>query len=150
VLKARDILESKYNVSVDVWSATSYKQLHLDALDCERYNMLHPDEEKKVPYITRTLGSEDGVYVSASDYVQMLADSLSKYLPRPLNTLGTFGFGRSEDRASLRDFFEVDAKHIVLATLTGLVKDKKLKPQILSKAIQELGIKPDKLNPLHD
>ncbi|MGE5439172.1 MAG: pyruvate dehydrogenase (acetyl-transferring), homodimeric type [Bacteroidota bacterium] len=150
VLKARDILEEKYNVSADVWSATSYKLLHLDAMDTARWNMLHPDEEKRVPYVTQMLQNEDGVFVAASDYVQILADSISKYLPRPINTLGTFGFGRSEDRPGLRDFFEVDAKHIVLATLSALASDKKIKPAVVTKAIRELGINPAKPNPLHD
>ncbi|MGE5365133.1 MAG: pyruvate dehydrogenase (acetyl-transferring), homodimeric type [Bacteroidota bacterium] len=148
VLKAQKILEEKYGVSADVWSVTSYKNLHLDAMEAERYNILNPASEPRVPYIAQTLGAEDGVYVSASDYVQILADSLSKHLPKPLTTLGTYGFGRSESRESLREFFEVDAKHIVLATLYALVKDKKIKPQVAEKAVKELGINPEKLNPI--
>jgi pyruvate dehydrogenase E1 component len=94
------------------------------------------------------LGNEEGVIISASDYVQILADSLSKHLKKPILSLGTFGFGRSEDRASLRDFFEVDAKHIVWATLSALSKEGKVKPQTLKKAKKDLGINPDKKNPL--
>ncbi|MCX6150980.1 MAG: pyruvate dehydrogenase (acetyl-transferring), homodimeric type [Ignavibacteriales bacterium] len=148
VLKASEILEEKYNIAVDVWSVTSYKQLHTEAMETERWNMLHPEQEQKIPFIKQQLGKTEGVIVSASDYVQILADSLSKYLPKPIVTLGTFGFGLSEDRASLRDFFEVDAKHIVWATLVSLAKDKKVKPQTLKKAMIDLGINPDKLNPI--
>lgn len=148
VIKAAKVLEDNYNVSADIWSVTSYKQLHLDALEAERWNRLHPDEEQKVPFITRTLGSEDGVYIAASDYVQILGDSLCKYLPNPITSLGTYGFGRSENRESLRDFFEVDAKHIVFTTLNALVKEKKIKPAVLKKAIKDLEINPDKKNPI--
>ncbi|HEX2867015.1 MAG TPA: pyruvate dehydrogenase (acetyl-transferring), homodimeric type [Ignavibacteriales bacterium] len=149
VLKAREILEDKYNVSADAWSVTSYKLLHVDAMDVTRWNMLHPDQPKKVPFITEQLQNEEGVFVAASDYVQIMADSISKYLPRPLNTLGTFGFGRSEDREGLRNFFEVDARYIVVATLMALANDKKIKPGVVSKAIKDMGINPEKKNPLH-
>ncbi|MCU7525277.1 MAG: pyruvate dehydrogenase (acetyl-transferring), homodimeric type [Ignavibacteria bacterium] len=149
VLKAREILEDKYNVAADAWSVTSYKLLHIDAMDAARWNMLHPDQPKKVPYVTEQLQNEDGVFVAASDYVQMLADSISKYLPRPMNTLGTYGFGRSEDREGLRNFFEVDARYIVVATLMALANEKKIKPGVVTKAIKDMGINPDKKNPLH-
>jgi pyruvate dehydrogenase E1 component len=148
VLKAAEILERDYNVSTDVWSVTSYKQLHVEAMETERWNMLHPEENNKIPFIKQQLGDADGVIVSASDYVQLLADSLSKYLPKPIITLGTFGFGRSEDRASLRDFFEVDAKHIAWAVLAALAKDKCIKESVLKKAKKDLGINPDKPNPI--
>ena len=148
VLKAQEILENDYAVSADVWSVTSYKNLHLDALDIERWNMMNPDKKAKTPYIAQITKSEEGVYVSASDYVQLLGDSISKWLPGKLTTLGTFGFGRSEGRAALRDFFEVDAKHIVYATLYSLVNEKVLKADLLKKAITKLGINTKKLNPL--
>lgn len=148
VIKAQEILENEYNVSADVWSVTSYKLLHLDALETERWNMLNPDKKAKIPYIQEITKDENGVFVSASDYVQILADSIAKYLPGKLRTLGTFGFGRSEDRESLRDFFEVDAKHIVLATLYSLVQEGSLKSDVLKKAIKNLGINPEKANPM--
>jgi pyruvate dehydrogenase E1 component len=148
VLKASEILEEKYNVSVDVWSVTSYKQLHIEAMETERWNMLHPEEKRRVPFIKQQLGNAEGAIISASDYVQILSDSLSKYLPKPIVSLGTFGFGRSEDRAGLRDFFEVDSKHIIWATLTSLVKEKSLDAKVLKKAKKDLGINPDKLNPI--
>ena len=147
VIKARDILEEKYNVSADVWSVTSYKNLHLDAQETERWNYLHPDEQQKIPFIAHATKDESGVFVAASDYVQIMGDAISKWLPGPLHTLGTFGFGRSEGRTSLRDFFEVDSKHIAYATLFSLFKEGKLKLELLRKAGKELGINPDKPDP---
>jgi len=150
VIKAQTILEEKYGVSADIWSVTSYKMLRLDAMECERHNMLNADSQKKTPFISQVTEGESGVFVSASDYVQILGDSISKWLPGPLTTLGTYGFGRSEGREALRDFFEVDAKHIVYASLYALYKDKKIKAAALKAAAKELGINPDKPNPLKD
>ncbi len=148
-LKAAEILESKFNVPADVWSVTSYKSLHYDAVDTERWNMLNPDKKPKTPYIAEATKGENGVYVAALDYVQILGDAISKWLPGPLHTLGTLGFGRSESREALRDFFEVDAKHIAYAALYSLVKENKLKSDILKKAIKELEINPGKPNPIN-
>lgn len=147
VMKAADILEKDYKVATNVWSVTSYKNLHLDAQETERWNMLHPDQEQKLPYIAEITKDENGVFVSASDYVQFLSDSIAKWLPSKLHSLGTFGFGRSEGRTSLRDFFEVDAKHIVYATLHSLMKEGKIKVEVVKKAQKDLGINPDKPNP---
>jgi len=147
VLKAQQILEEKYGVAADVWSVTSYKQLYRDGNDCDRWNMLHPGETPHVPFVTQALKDVPGVLVAASDYVKMLPESISQWLPRPLMSLGTDGFGRSESRVALRDFFEVDAKHIVLATLTALLRDKQIKLDVLQKAVKDLGIDPEKANP---
>ena len=147
-LKAQEILEDVYKVATDVWSVTSYKELRGDALDVERWNMLHPGEEPKVPYITRMLRDEKGVFVAASDYVKALPDSISKWFPGKLMSLGTDGFGRSEGRNELRDFFEVDAKHIVLATLYSLAKEGKIKTEQVNEAIKKLGINQEKVNPM--
>ena len=148
VLKAQQILEEKYGVAADVWSVTSYKQLYTDGNECERWNMLHPGDTPKVPYVTTCLKDAPGVFVAASDYMKILPESISKWVPRPLLSLGTDGFGRSENRASLRDFFEVDAKHIVLATLHALARDKQLEPSVVQKAVKDLGIDPEKVNPV--
>ncbi len=148
VLKAAQMLEEEYKVAADVWSVTSYKELRREALEVERWNLLHPNETPKESYISKMLGKEDGVFVASSDYVKALPDSISKWFPRTLYSLGTDGFGRSESREALRDFFEVDAKHIVLAALNGLAKDGKLKPSDLDKAIKKLGINPKKKNPM--
>jgi pyruvate dehydrogenase E1 component len=147
VLKAQQILEEKYGVVADVWSVTSYKELYRDGNDCERWNMLHPSAAPKVPFVTQSLQDAPGVLVAASDYMKVLPESISQWMPRPLVALGTDGFGRSENRAALRDFFEVDAKHIVLATLHALAREKQLDPAVVKQALKDLGINPEKANP---
>jgi pyruvate dehydrogenase E1 component len=148
VLKAQEILEKDYKVAADVWSVTSYKELRREALEVERWNMLNPDKKQKTSYITQTLSKEEGVFVAASDYVKALPDSISKWFPRTLYSLGTDGFGRSSSRKGLRDFFEVDYKHIVFTALGALVKEGKIKETVLEKAKKGLEINPDKLNPM--
>ena len=147
-LKAQKILEDDYKVSTDVWSVTSYKELYKDGLDVEHWNRLHPDEEPRVPYVTEQLSKEKGVFVAASDYVKTLPKSISEWVPGRLVSLGTDGFGRSEDRAGLRDFFEVDAKFIVLATLHALAEEGDIDKDQVVQAIKDLGIDPDKANPM--
>ena len=148
VLKAQEILEKDYKVAADVWSVTSYKELRREALEAERWNMLNPDKKQKTSYITQTLSKEEGVFVAASDYVKALPDSISKWFPGTLHSLGTDGFGRSGSRKALRDFFEVDYRHVVYATLGALTKEGKIKETVLEKAKKDLEIKPDKLNPM--
>jgi pyruvate dehydrogenase E1 component len=147
VLKAQAILEKKYNIAADVWSVTSYKQLYRDGNDCERWNMLHPGEKPRVPFVTQCLKDAPGVLIAASDYMKVLPESISRWMPRSMVALGTDGFGRSENRASLRDFFEVDAKHIVFATLNALVREGQVQVQVVQQAIKDLGINPEKPNP---
>jgi pyruvate dehydrogenase E1 component len=148
VLQAQEILETKYGVAADVWSVTSYKQLYVDGNETDRWNRLHPGEKQRVPYVTSTLGDAPGVLVAASDYLKTLPNMISKWLPRRLASLGTDGFGRSEGRASLREFFEVDARFITLATLHELFVDGKIDRKLIDQAIKELGIDPEKLNPV--
>jgi pyruvate dehydrogenase E1 component len=148
VLQAQEILETKYGVAADVWSVTSYKQLYVDGNETDRWNRLHPGEKQRVPYVTSTLGDAPGVLVAASDYLKTLPNMISKWLPRRLASLGTDGFGRSEGRASLREFFEVDARFITLATLHELFIDGKIDRKLIDQAIKDLGINPEKLNPV--
>lgn len=147
VIKAAEILEKDYSVASDIWSITSYKNIHLDAQETDRWNMMHPSDEPKLSYVQTITKEESGVFISASDYVQLSSDAMAKWLPGPLHSLGTYGFGRSEGRTSLRDFFEVDAKHIVYATLYSLFKEGKIKIDAVKKAAKELNINPDKVNP---
>lgn len=149
VIKAAEILEEEFKISADVWSVTSYKELRRDALDVERWNMLHPSEKPRIPYITQQLKNETGVFVASSDYVKALPDSIAKWVPGRLMSLGTDGFGRSEGRAELRDFFEVDAKHIVVATLYALAKEDKIKMMMVDKAIKQLEINTSRANPVN-
>ena len=148
VIKAQQILEEKYSVATDIYSVTSYKNLYFDGISAERWNMLHPGEKEKVPFVTEMLKDSGGVVVAASDYVKALPESISKWIPGRLVALGTDGFGRSETRAALREHFEVDAKHIVLAALSGLMKEGKLKADVVKSAIKDLGINPEKPNPV--
>jgi len=148
VLRAQEILEKNYNLTVDVWSVTSYKCLYTDGIECDRWNRLHPKETPRVPYVTQCLEGEQGVLVAATDYLKVLPAMVSKWMPRRLATLGTDGFGRSEGRESLREFFEVDARFIALAALHELAQDGLLQEFVVQKAIEELGINPDKPNPV--
>jgi pyruvate dehydrogenase E1 component len=147
VIKAQEVLGSQYNVGADVWSVTSYVQLYRDGNAADRWNMLHPGETPRVPYVTECLKDAPGVFVAASDYVKALPDAIDRWLPRPLTVLGTDGFGRSESRASLREFFEVDHRYVVVATLAALARDGKLAPTVVDEAIKAHGVNPDKLNP---
>jgi pyruvate dehydrogenase E1 component len=147
VLKAQQILAEKYGVAADVWSVTSYQELYRDGHAAERWNRLHPTEKPRVPYVAQALGGSEGVIVAASDYMKALPDMIDRWLPRRLSSLGTDGFGRSESRASLRDFFEVDAKHVVVATLDALARDGKIEGARVAQAIKDLGIDPEKSNP---
>jgi pyruvate dehydrogenase E1 component len=146
-LKAQQLLAEKYDVAADVWSVTSYKEVYRDGNEAERWNMLHPSEKPRVPYVTQCVGDRPGVFVAASDYVKALPDSISQWLPGPLVSLGTDGFGRSDSRAALRDFFEVDARFITLATLAALARKQKIKANLVDKAMRDLEIDPEKVNP---
>ena len=147
VLKAQAVLEAQFGVGADVWSVTSYAELYRDGHACDRWNMLHPTESPRVPYVTRCFADAPGVLVAASDYVKALPDSIDKWLPRPLEALGTDGFGRSENRTSLREFFEVDHRYVVLATLTALAREGRIERTRLQQALVTLAINPDKANP---
>ena len=147
-LRAQEILETKYSVAADVWSVTSYKELYVDGIETERWNRLHPGEKPRVPYVTKVLADAPGVLVAASDYLKTLPNMISKWMPRRLASLGTDGFGRSEGRGALRDFFEVDSRFITLATLHELFVDGKIERCVLDKAIKDLGINTDKPDPV--
>jgi pyruvate dehydrogenase E1 component len=149
-LKAQAILEEQYGVAADVWSVTSYKELYRDAVECERWNLLHPDQEPRTPYVTELLADEKGVFVAASDYMKVMPASIAQWVPGPLHCLGTDGFGRSDGRAELRDFFEVDARYIVLAALQRLAGVGAVPGTLPAKALKDLGIDPDKKNPHTD
>jgi pyruvate dehydrogenase E1 component len=147
VIKAQEILEEKFNVGADVWSITSYGELYREGHACERWNLLHPGEPRRVPYVSRCLEESPGVLVAASDYVKALPDSIDKWLPRPLTSLGTDGYGRSENRASLREFFEVDYRYVIVATLGALAREGKINPAVVKDAIKTYNINPEKANP---
>ena len=150
VRQAADILASQYGVKSDVYSVTSYNEITREAQDVERYNLLHPDEEDKTPYVTTVLGEDkDNIIVSATDYMKIYSEQIRAYVKGSFKTLGTDGFGRSDSRANLREHFEVDANFIVYTTLYLLVENGKLDKKVLNEAIAKFKINPNKINPLY-
>ncbi len=147
VIAARELLDERYGVAADVWSVTSYSELRRDAMDADRWNMLHPGEPPRRSYLAEVTADAEGPFVAATDYLKSLPDAVAKWLPGRLVSLGTDGFGRSETREVLRDFFEVDAKHIALAALHALALDGVIPAGVPKQAIEELGIDPEKVNP---
>ena len=136
-------------MAADVWSVTSYKALYQDALDHERQRLLSgsgPGESR--PYIGRCLDGKGDAVVAVSDYLKALPYSLSRWIKEPLNSLGTDGFGRSDAREDLRNYFEVDERYVVVAALDGLVQAGKIGADVLRRAITEYGIDPGKINPM--
>ena len=146
VLAAQKMLE-KYDVAADVWSVTSYQELYRDGHACDRWNMLHPGETPRVPYVTQCFKDAPGVFVAASDYLKVLPDSIDQWMPRRMRSLGTDGFGRSEDRKSLRQHFEVDARFVTLATLAELAEAGQLDRKVVAQALKDLDVSPDKREP---
>jgi pyruvate dehydrogenase E1 component len=148
-LRAQQILAEKYGVAADVWSVTSYNELRREALAVERWNRLHPAEPSKTPYIVDVLKNENGPIVAATDYMKIVPDQIAPWLPGRLMTLGTDGFGRSDNRQHLRRFFEVDGESIAAAALARLARDGKYDAGRAAAAITELGINPEKSDPAH-
>ncbi len=147
-LRAQEILEKKYKILADVWSATSYKELRRNALEVERWNLLHPTKKPKKAYISQLLEKEEGPFVAVSDYMKIVPEQVNRWVPGGLYSLGTDGFGRSDTRESLRRFFEVDAECITIAVLNQLSQQGKVKPDVVKKAIDELGIDAEKVDPV--
>jgi pyruvate dehydrogenase E1 component len=148
VLEAADILEKEFAVACDIWSAPSFTELRRDALDAERWNRLHPEEAPRVPYVTELLDGAPGPVIAATDYMHSFADQIRAYVPQRYVTLGTDGYGRSDTRQQLRHFFEVDSKSIVVATLKALQDEGQVEASVVAKAIKDLGINPEKPNPV--
>jgi len=146
-LKAQTLLAENYQVAADVWSVTSYKELYRDGHEIDRWNLLHPGEKQKLPYVTRCIMNSPGPCVAASDYVKAMPDSISRWVHRSFVSLGTDGFGRSDNRAALRDFFEVDARFITLGTLAVLAREKQIERSVVAQAIRDLKIDPEKVDP---
>jgi pyruvate dehydrogenase E1 component len=148
-LKAQELLEARFGVAADVWSVTSYKNLYLDAIETDRWNLFHPQQTPKPSFLESQLAGEKGVFVAASDYLKALPGSIAKWVPGPMVLLGTDGYGRSETRSALRDFFEVDARHIAFAALSALAREKRVKATVVEDARRQLAIDPDKAHPLY-
>jgi pyruvate dehydrogenase E1 component len=148
-LRAQELLAQKYQIGSDVWSITSYTELRRDAQECERLNMLYPNEPPRVPYVAHALAGAEGPVIASSDYVRALPEQISPWVPGGLFALGTDGMGRSESRAALRRHFEVDAEFITLATLYQLKKQGKCDGQCVANAVKDLNIDPAKKSALY-
>jgi pyruvate dehydrogenase E1 component len=146
-LKAQELLAEKFNVSADVWSATSYKLLRNDALRTRRWNMLHPTASPRQSYLQQVLQAENGAFIAVSDNMKLVPDQIAPWVPGGLTTLGTDGFGRSDTRERLRRFFEVDAVSIVVGTLYAMAERKLIEMNVVARAIKELGLDPEKVCP---
>ncbi|MDA1192617.1 MAG: pyruvate dehydrogenase (acetyl-transferring), homodimeric type [Candidatus Poribacteria bacterium] len=145
-LRAQSLLAERFDVSADVWSATSYNRLRRDALEVERWNRFHPTDERRKSYIETTLDGEEGAFVAVSDYMKIVPEQVSKWVPGMV-TLGTDGFGLSDTRPNLRRYFEIDAENIVIATLYALHERGEIDGSAVKKAIDELGVDPEKTYP---
>ena len=143
-VKAQEILAGKYNVAADLWSVTSYSELRREALKIDRWNRLHPADPAKIPYIQQVLGATEGPIIAASDYMKAVQDQIAPWLPGRYSSLGTDGFGRSDNRQHLRAHFEVNAASIAGAALSKLAREGKFDPKKAVKALAELGIDPEK------
>lgn len=149
VREAAKILRDEFGVGADVWSVTSFNELRRDGLDVERWNRLHPREEPRLSHIETCLQGRQGPVVASTDYMKLFADQVRQWVPQnTYKVLGTDGFGRSDSRKKLRDFFEVDRYWVTLAALEALVKDGLLDVQVLVDAIEKFGIDINKPNPL--
>jgi pyruvate dehydrogenase E1 component len=148
VIGAAKLLAETFGVDADVWSATSFNELRRDGLACERYNLLHPGDEPRVPYIAAAMSGHRGPIVAATDYLKSYADQIRPFVDRRFHALGTDGFGRSDYRRKLRDFFEIDARWIALAALNALAADGTIERRVVAEAVKTLGIDPNKPDPV--
>ncbi len=146
-LRAQEMLGEKWGVAADVWSVTSHSLLRTDALSAERWNRLHPTEKPRVPYVTQALEGAEGPVIVTSDWMKSVNDMPARWIPNRFVALGTDGFGRSDTREALRRHFEIDAEHMVVATLHALQQDGKVKAAVVAKAIREYGIETDVIDP---
>jgi pyruvate dehydrogenase E1 component len=149
VLAAAELLEADWGVAADVWSATSFTELRRDGLAAERWNMLHPEAKPRTPYVTHVLKERAGPVVAASDYLKAFADQIRPFVPqgRAYRVLGTDGFGRSDSRAKLRHFFEVNRQFVTVAALKALAEQGEAKAKTVAEAIKKYGIDPEKPDP---
>jgi pyruvate dehydrogenase E1 component len=148
VIAGAELLEKDYGVACDIWSATSFNLLRRDGLECSRWNMLHPEAERRVPYVEQCLKDRPGPVVAATDYMKVFADQIRPFLPtHNFVALGTDGFGRSDKRKALRRFFEVDRNYVAVAALKALADQEEMPRAKVTEAIRKYGIDPEKPDP---
>jgi pyruvate dehydrogenase E1 component len=148
VLAGADLLQKDFGINADIWSVTSFTELKREAHDCERWNMLHPGESERVPYVTQKLAERgDGPVIASTDYMKLFADQIRPFVPAKYRVLGTDGYGRSDYRKALRSFFEVDRHFVAVAALKALADENKVPSTKVAEAIKKYGIDPEKSNP---
>ena len=145
---AADILQEKFGIPADVWSVTSFSELRREALDVERWNARHPGTEPRTSYVAQCFADRGGPFVAATDYMKLVSDQIRQWVPGRYVVLGTDGFGRSDGREALRHHFEVDRKSVVVAALMALADEGSVDRSTVAKAMTELGVDPDKPNPV--
>ena len=148
VIEAAELLREDWGVESDVWSVTSFNELARNGADVERHNLLHPDDDPRIPVITNHLAERSGPVIAATDYIRVYAEQVRGYIPHSYKVLGTDGFGRSDTRVKLREFFEVNRHYVAIATLKALADDGKISNEQVSQAIKKYGVDPDKPNPV--
>jgi pyruvate dehydrogenase E1 component len=149
VIAAAEMLEADWGIAADVWSATSFNELRREAQDTHRWNLLHPDKKQKTSYVEQCLDGTEGPVIASTDYMRAFADQIRPYVKRRYVTLGTDGFGRSDSREALREFFEVDRRYVVLAALKALADDGEIPAAKAAEAIKKYGIDADRANPVN-
>jgi pyruvate dehydrogenase E1 component len=148
VIKAAELLMTDFNIPADVWSVTSFNELRRDALEVERWNHMHPEEQPRKCYIEEKFDGIGGPFIAATDYMKIVADQIQRWVPGRFMSLGTDGYGRSDARKELREHFEVDSRFIAITALMGLVEDGVLDRKTVAKAIEKYGIDPDRPDPV--
>ena len=145
---AAEILSDEYGINSDIWSVTSFNELARDGQDVDRYNRLHPEKERRKSYVETCLDNTEGPVIATTDYMRIYAEQIRPWVPNQYHVLGTDGYGRSDTRQKLRQFFEVNSHHIVVATLYSLVELEQVSPKQVAQAIKKFNIDADKINPL--
>lgn len=148
VLAAAELLFNDFGVPSDIWSMTSFNELRREALAAERWNQLHPESESRKSYVETCLENREGPYIAATDYMKIVPDQIHRWIPGQYVTLGTDGFGRSDSRDALRQFFEVDERYIAVSALKALADDGKIDQKTVTQAIKKYGIDADKPDPV--
>lgn len=149
VIAAADLLKADWGVESDIWGAPSFNELTRDGQAAERWNMLHPLEEKRVSHVAEKLKGAVGPVIAATDYIRLYAEQIRPFVPNRYVVLGTDGFGRSDTREALRAHFEVDRHWVTIAALAALADEGKIEREKVAAAIAKYGIDPSKPNPLH-
>ena len=149
VRAAAQLLRDDFDIESDIWSATSFNELRRDGLNAARHNMLNPEAELQVSWVEKQLANRKGPVIAASDYMKVYSDQIRDFVPGTYITLGTDGFGRSDTRSKLREFFEVDRYFVVIAALTGLVKEGEIERSVVTRALKKYNIDGEKANPVY-